>query len=89
MRCRGLDNPRIEDSIDRLTRVLGQLQTRVDDPIGTRFIEGTVAEILHAPPEAASRPLFVIETVRPAVFVAERRVVSPQVILGFQERSSS
>ena len=83
MRCRDLNNVRIEDSLRRLNEAFSAAGGRVDDPVGARFVDGTVAEILHQPVGGGPTDvLFVTETIRPAVFVLGRCRIAPQVILG-------
>ena len=71
------------DSYERLMRLFTQVGGRVEDRTGERFVDGQVAEVLHQPDgtDPGSHRLVIAETVRPAVFVHDRCVIVPQVIL--------
>ena len=81
-------HPRVVDSHARLLRALEDAGARIEDPINARFVEGTNAEIIAMPPgvDALLDALVISDVVRPAVYVRERCVVAPQIIL---ERADS
>lgn len=75
---------RFADSHARLVRALEDAGVRTDDPLGTRFVEGTSAQIIDMPDGAdpALESVIVTDVLRPAVYVDGICIVTPQVILG-------
>jgi hypothetical protein len=75
--------PRVVDSHARLLRALEDAGARIDDPINERFVEGTNAEIIDMPTgvDTLRDALIISDVVRPAVYVHERCVVTPQIML--------
>lgn len=85
-RLADFDQPRIKDSHGRLVKAFEAAGGRIEDRTGETFFDGMRAEILDQPD--ASEPdarLVVAETVRPAVYLDDRRIVEAQVILAIAE----
>jgi hypothetical protein len=76
-------HPRVVDSHARLLRALEDAGARIDDPIHERFVEGTNAEIIDMPTgvDTLRDALIISDVVRPAIYVHERCVVTPQIML--------
>ncbi len=74
---------RYQDSLARLVRALEDVGVRIDDPLGRVFVEGTTAEIVDMPAgiDFVNDTLVVANVLRPAVFVAGKCVVAPQIVV--------
>jgi len=77
---------RFRDAHSRLVRALEDAGVRIDDPLGREFVEGTTADIIDMPEglNPAEDRLVVANVLRPAVYVAGRCVISPQIVVGRQ-----
>jgi len=76
-------NDRIEESHKGLMRCLGELGVRIEDPLGARYFEGMNADVIDLPDNAdpVDEILVITDVLRPAVFVSDTCVVSPQIIV--------
>ncbi len=78
---------RFKESHSRLVRGLEDAGVRIDDPLGREFVEGTTADIIDMPTgvNPGEDTLVVTNVLRPAVFVAGKCVISPQIVVERQE----
>ncbi len=76
-------NPRLRDSQERILRAFQSLGGTIEDWTGDTFHDGTLAEIIDQPEaaDAGADTLMVSQVVRPAVYFAGVRLVTPQVVL--------
>jgi len=78
---------RFKDSHSRLVRALEDAGVRIDDPFGREFVEGTTADIIDMPTgiNPSEDTLVVTNVLRPAVYVAGKCVVPPQIVVERQK----
>ncbi len=74
---------RIRESHVGLVRCLTDLGVRIDDPLGQTFVEGMNADVIDLPEGAdpANEPMVITDVLKPAVFVDDVCVVTPQIIV--------
>jgi hypothetical protein len=77
-------------SCRRLEELLLEGRVRVDDPLGEDYVDGSLAEVIDAPPNwtTPEQRLVVVETLRPAVFLGEVCIMQPQVLLDYKTEGS-
>lgn len=90
LRIEGGDPARVRDSHRRLLQAFIDIGGRLEDRAGEPFVDGMVAEILDQPPgiDPAGGTLVWEATVRPGVYLDERQVITPQVLLKEREAGS-
>ncbi|MCX7618480.1 hypothetical protein [Tepidiforma sp.] len=82
-RVRSLEDPRLAEGVRRLLGEFEAAGCRLEDPVGTRFVDGVTFEVIGDVPQGAS--LKVVETIRPAVYIGGQLQVPAQVIIGSEE----
>lgn len=80
-RVQAMGDERLVEGIRKAFEELELAGCRVDDPVGMRYVDGLVMEIVGDVPSASSAA-FVTDTIRPAVFVNGRLVLAAQVFIG-------
>lgn len=78
---------RFKESHGRLVRCLEDAGVRIDDPLGRKFVEGMTADVIDMPTEInqSEDTLVVANVLRPAVYVAGKCVVAPQIVVEHQK----
>ncbi len=78
----------VRDSLERLQVTLARNQVRVEDHQGQPYHEGLRLDILSVEGDGDLDTLWVLETVRPTVFVDDQVLGTGEVILGSHPRGS-
>lgn len=72
----------VRDAVARLEDTLASNNIRFEDHLGQPYFEGLRLDIAHVEGDAtADDPLWVVETVKPTIFLCDRVLSTGQVIL--------
>lgn len=82
-RVQAMDDARLAEGVRRLVGEFEAAGCRVEDPVGTRYVDGVAFEVIGDVPPGQS--LKVAETIRPAVYIGGQLQLPAQVIVSSEE----